>query len=65
MGCSIMEKIIIMIILVNIELTIVQTIIFEFESMMHLFSISLQINTVTEKLENSPYHFVFENKSRK
>ena len=34
-----MEKIIIMIILVNIEIMIIQTIIFEFENMMQLFSI--------------------------
>ena len=40
-GCSIMEKIIITIILVNIEFTIIQTIIFEVENMMYLFSMSL------------------------
>ena len=32
----------ILIILVNIEISIIQTIIFEFENMMHLFIISLQ-----------------------
>ena len=37
-----MEKIIIMIILVNIEITIIQMIIFEFENMMYLFSIIIQ-----------------------
>ena len=46
-----MEKIIITIILVNIEITIIQTIIFEFENMMYLFSMSLPKNT--ENLEIS------------
>ena len=41
-----MEKIRITIILVNIEITIIQTIIFEFESMIYLFSIILQNNTL-------------------
>ena len=36
-----MGKMIIAIILVNIEITIIQTIIFEFENMMYLFSMSL------------------------
>ena len=46
-----MEKIIVTIILVNIEITIIQTIIFEFENMMHLFSISLKKkHFVTENL---------------
>ena len=36
------KKIIITIILVNIEIPIIQTIIFEFENMMHLFSVSRQ-----------------------
>ena len=45
-----MEKIIITIILVNIEITIIQTINFEFENMMHLF---------TEKLWNVPLKIVF------
>ena len=40
-GCSIMEKIIITNIFINIEVTIIQTIIFEFEIMMYLFSMSL------------------------
>uniref|UniRef100_A0A8C5A2F0 E3 ubiquitin protein ligase n=1 Tax=Gadus morhua TaxID=8049 RepID=A0A8C5A2F0_GADMO len=42
---SIMGKIILQIILVNIELTIIQTIIFEFENMLHLFSMSLPKKT--------------------
>ena len=37
-----MEKFIITITLVNIEITIIQTIMFEFENMMYLCSISLQ-----------------------
>ena len=37
-----MEKIIITIILVNIEISIIQIIIFAFENLMHLFIISLQ-----------------------
>ena len=41
-----MEKIRIMIILVNIEISIIQTIIFEFENMMHLIIISLQKDTL-------------------
>jgi hypothetical protein len=41
-----MEKIRITIILVNIEITIIQTIIFEFENMMYLFSMSLPKNTL-------------------
>ena len=41
-----MEKIIITIILVNIEITIIQTIIFEFENMMYVFSMSLQKNSL-------------------
>ena len=36
-----MEKIIITNIFINIEVTIIQTIIFEFEIMMYLFSMSL------------------------
>jgi hypothetical protein len=40
-----MGKIIITIILVNIEITINQAIIFEFENMMYLFSLSLPKNT--------------------
>ena len=40
-GCSIMEKILLTIILVHIEIRIIQKIIFEFENIMHLFSISL------------------------
>ena len=38
-----MEKIIITIILVNIEITIIQTINFEFENMMHLFTENFEI----------------------
>jgi hypothetical protein len=37
----------IMIILVNIEITIIQTIIFEFENMMYLFSMSAKKHFVT------------------
>ena len=44
-GCSIMEKIVITIILVNIEITIIPTIMFEFENMMYFFSTSLPKNT--------------------
>jgi hypothetical protein len=40
-----MGKIIITIILVNIEITIIQTTIFEFESMLYLFSMSLPKKT--------------------
>ena len=40
-----MEKIIITIILVNIEIEITQTIISEFEHVMYLFSVSLPKNT--------------------
>ena len=40
-----MEKIIITIILVNIEIMIIQTIIFLFENMMYLFSMSLPKKT--------------------
>ena len=40
-GSSIMGKIIITIIWVNIEITIIQTIVFEFENM-YLFSMSLR-----------------------
>ena len=36
-----MGKIVITIILIDIEITIIQTIIFEFENMLHLFSMSL------------------------
>ena len=43
--CYIMEKFIIPIILVNIEIPIIQSIIFEFENMLHLFIIYLQKNT--------------------
>ena len=43
---SIMGKIIIPIILVNIEFTIIQTIIFEFEDMLCLFSMSLPKKTL-------------------
>ena len=39
-----MEKIIITIILVNIEITIIQTINFEFENMMHLFTENFEIS---------------------
>ena len=50
-----MEKIIITIILVNIEISIIQTIIFEFENMMHLFIISLKKkNTNKWELWNFP-----------
>jgi hypothetical protein len=49
-----MEKIIITIILVNIEIPISQTIISEFENMMYLFSISPLKCFVTENLEISP-----------
>ena len=38
-----MEKIIVTIIFVHIEITIILRIILEFENMLHLFSISLQI----------------------
>ena len=41
-----MEEIIIMIILVNIEIMIIQTIIFEFENMMNLFSMTMPKNTL-------------------
>ena len=41
-----MEKIIITIILVNIEITIIQTIIFESENMLYLFSMSLPKNAL-------------------
>ena len=41
-----MGKIIITIILVNIEITIIQTIIFEFENMLYLFSMSLPKKTL-------------------
>jgi hypothetical protein len=41
-----MGKIIIKIILVNIEITIIQTIIFEFEDMLYLFSMSLPKKTL-------------------
>ena len=44
-GCSIIEKILFTIILVNVKITIIQTILFEFENMMHLFSISQQKKT--------------------
>ena len=46
-----MEKIIITILLVNIEVTIIEKIIFELENMMHLLSISLQ------KRKNTPKYF--------
>ena len=50
-----MGEIIIAIILVNSEITIIQTIIFEFEDLMHLFCMSLpKKNFVTENLEISP-----------
>ena len=49
-----MEKIIITIILVNIEITVIQTIIFEFENMMYLFSMSHLKYFVTENFEISP-----------
>ena len=39
-----MEKIIITIILVNIEITIIQTINFEFENMMYLFTENFEIS---------------------
>ena len=42
-----MGKIIITIILVIIEITIIQTILFEFENMFYLFSISPKKNFVT------------------
>ena len=41
-----MEKIIIMIILVKIEITIIEMIIFKFENMMYLLSLSLPKNTL-------------------
>ena len=41
-----MEEIITTIISVNIEITIIQMIIFEFEDMMHLFSIFCPKNTL-------------------
>ena len=47
-----MEKIMIMIILVNSEITIIQTIIFEFENMIYLFSILSQKHFVTENFRN-------------
>ena len=47
-----MEKILILIILVNIEITIIQTIIIEFENM-YLSSMSLP-KTLTENFEISP-----------
>ena len=50
-----MEKIIITILLVNIEVTIIEKIIFELENMMHLLSISLQ------KRKNTPKYFQIEN----
>ena len=50
-----MGKIIITIILVNIEISIFLTIIFEFGNMMHLFIISLQKkHFVNKNLEISP-----------
>ena len=45
-GCLIMEKIIITITLINIEIRMIQTIIFEFENMMYLFIMSLPNNTL-------------------
>ena len=45
-----MGKIIILIALVNIEITFIQTVIYEFENTMYLFSISLPKNTLTEKI---------------
>jgi hypothetical protein len=41
-----MGKIIITIILVNIEITIIQTIIFEFENVLYLFTMSLPKKTL-------------------
>ena len=41
-----MERIIATVILVNIEISIIQMIIFEFENIMHLFIISLQKETL-------------------
>ena len=41
-----MEKILITIILVNIDIATIQAIIFEFENMMYLFSMSLPKNTL-------------------
>ena len=50
-----MGKIIITIILVNIEFTIIHTIIFEFEHMLSLFSMYLPKNNfVTENFEILP-----------
>ena len=50
-----MEKIIIMIILVKIEITIIEMIIFKFENMMYLLSLSLpKKHFVTENFEISP-----------
>jgi hypothetical protein len=43
-------RIIITIILVNIEIMIIQTMIFEFENMMYLFSLSLPKNTFNLEL---------------
>ena len=45
-GCSIMGKIIITIILVNIVITIIQTIIFESENVLYLFTMSLPKKTL-------------------
>ena len=53
-----MEKIIITIISVKIELTIIPTIVFEFENMMNLFSMSLLKTLFNWELWN----FVLKNK---
>ena len=56
-----MNKIIIQIILVNIEITIIPKIFSEFENVMHFCSISLQKNNtkhfVTENFEISPLKY--------
>jgi hypothetical protein len=50
-----MEKIIITIILVNLEITIIQTIIFEFKNIIYWFSMSLpKKHFVIENFEISP-----------
>ena len=55
-GCSITgKKIWITIIEVDLEIKIIQTVIFEFENVMHLFSVSLQKKHLANKnFENSP-----------
>jgi hypothetical protein len=48
--CSIMGKIIITIIKINIEIMIIQTINFEFENLMYLFTMSLPKETLYREL---------------